>query len=102
MVGSVASWPSSQTDEYDVQQISVLINSDGVHGGATGWVDNRGLIVAHGGPSNGSGGDVFFHGEAPNQVSPTPVPGRIDDAGDGTGSPGTFGGKFIIIVGPTF
>jgi hypothetical protein len=99
--GSVASWPVSQTDEYAVEQIGVLLNSDGVHGGATGSLDNQGLILTRGGHSNGSGGDVFFHGRDVSGSS-TPQPGRIDDSGDGTGSPGTFGGKYIIIVGPTF
>ncbi|HVV88561.1 MAG TPA: hypothetical protein VHE35_36205 [Kofleriaceae bacterium] len=101
MDAAVASWPVDQSDEYSVEQISVLINSDGVHGGATGWIVNDGLIIARGGHANGSGGDVFFHGTGPDRLG-TPTPGRIDDAGDGTGRPGTFGGKHIIITGPTF
>jgi hypothetical protein len=90
--GSVSTFPVIQTDEYDVENIAVLINSDGVHGSDRGWIDNRGLITARGGATNGSGGDVVFHGKR-QDGNETPLPGNIDSAGDGTGASGDFAGE---------
>ena len=88
----VGLFPSVQTDEYDVEKIAVLINSDGVHGSDRGWIDNRGQIVVRGGKSNGNGGDVAFHGRQSNG-NETPLPGKIDQSGDGTGTSGSFAGE---------
>jgi len=89
----VALFPVVQTDEYDVEKIAVLINSDGVHGSDLGWIDNRGQILARGGKSNGNGGDVAFHGKQQNG-NETPVPGNVlDMSGDGTGLSGEFAGE---------
>jgi len=85
----VGLFPTVQTDEYDVEKIAVLINSDGVHGADHGWIDNRGQILARGGKSNGNGGDVAFHGRQQNG-NETPLPGKIDQSGDGTGNAGSF------------
>jgi hypothetical protein len=90
--GGVALFPVKQDDEYDIEQIAVLINSDGVHGSDHGWIDNRGLITARGGATNGSGGDVVFHGRQSNG-NETPLPGNIDNGGNGTGTPGDFAGE---------
>ena len=89
----VALFPVVQTDEYAVEKIAVLINSDGVHGSDNGWIDNRGQILARGGKSNGNGGDVAFHGRQQNG-NETPVPGNVlDQSGDGTGTTGSFAGE---------
>ena len=88
----VGLFPSVQTDEYDVEKIAVLINSDGVHGSDHGWIDNRGQIIARGGKTNGNGGDVAFHGRQQNG-NETPLPGKIDQSGDGTGTTGSFAGE---------
>jgi hypothetical protein len=90
--GGVGLFPSVQTDEYDVEKIAVLINSDGIHGGDLGWIDNRGQILARGGKSNGNGGDVAFHGRQQNG-NETPLPGKIDQSGDGSGTKGSFAGE---------
>ncbi len=74
----VGLFPSVQTDEYDVEKIAVLINSDGVHGSDHGWIDNRGQIIVRGGKTNGNGGDVAFHGRQQNG-NETPLPGNVLD-----------------------
>ena len=83
---------SVQTDEYDVEKIAVLVNSDGVHGSDHGWIDNRGQILVRGGKTNGNGGDVAFHGRQQNG-NETPLPGKIDQSGDGSGTSGSFAGE---------
>jgi hypothetical protein len=88
----VGAFPSVQTDEYDVEKIAVLINSDGVHGTDHGWIDNRGQIVVRGGKTNGNGGDVAFHGRQSNG-NEKPLPGKIDLSGDGSGASGSFAGE---------
>ena len=89
---AVAIFPINQDDEYGVDQIAVLINSDGKHGPATGYIDNRGRIVTHGGKTNGAGGDVVFHGR--NQDgNETPSSGTLEMSGDGTGAGGDFAGE---------
>jgi hypothetical protein len=89
---SVSLFPARQDDEYSVENIAVLINSDGVHGPDRGWIDNRGLVIARGGAANGTGGDVVFHGKQ-QDGNETPLPGNVDMAGDGSGAPGDFAGE---------
>jgi hypothetical protein len=91
--GSVAEFPVVQTDEYDVEQVAILINSDGVHGSDRGWIDNRGSLFARGGKANGNGGDVIYHGKR-QDGNETPIPGNVlDNSGDGTGKGGDFAGE---------
>jgi len=90
--GSLALWPSHQDDEFDVEQTAVLINSDGVHGSDRGWLDMQGKIIARGGQSNGSGGDVQYHGKR-QDGNETPLRGDVDNKGDGTGLSGDFAGE---------
>jgi hypothetical protein len=89
---AVATWPVTQDNEFDVQHVAVLINSDGRHGAATGYIDNRGHIVARGGKANGAGGDVQYHGRR-QDGNETPLSGAVDMAGDGTGLPGDYAGE---------
>jgi hypothetical protein len=90
--GSVATFPARQDDEYSVNYVAVLINSDGVHGSDRGWIDNRGRIIARGGGANGNGGDVIFHGKR-QDGNETPLPGNVANQGDGTGMAGDFAGE---------
>jgi hypothetical protein len=90
--GGVNLWPSVQTDELDVEQIAVLINSDGVHGADRGWIDNQGKIIARGGATNGAGGDVVYHGRR-QDGNETPLSGDVENMGDGTGLRGDFSGE---------
>jgi hypothetical protein len=90
--GGVNLFPSNQNDEYDVEQIAVLINSDGVHGGDRGYIDNQGKVTARGGKANGNGGDVVYHGKQQNG-NETPLPGDVENMGDGTGITGDFAGE---------
>jgi len=85
-------FPSNQNDEYDVEQIAVLINSDGVHGGDRGYIDNQGKVITSGGKSNGNGGDVVYHGRQ-QDGNETPLPGDVENMGDGTGMSGDFAGE---------
>jgi hypothetical protein len=87
-----AKFPVVQDDEYDVEQIAVLINSDGVHGPDRGWIDNRGQVITRGGAANGGGGDVIFHGKR-QDGNETPLPGNVVNSGDGTGVNGVFAGE---------
>jgi hypothetical protein len=89
LASSVVNFPVRQDDEYDVQQIAVLINSDGLHGTPTGWIDNRGRIVARGGSPGGSGGDVEYHGKR-EDGNTAPLAGNLDQSGAGTGAPGDY------------
>jgi hypothetical protein len=84
--GGVAGFP----DEMEL--IAVLINCDGKHGTTENWLDNQGLIVARGGAANGNGGDIVYHGISPDRDS-SPPSGNIDNAGNGSGRPGDFGGE---------
>ncbi|HET6146502.1 MAG TPA: hypothetical protein VFH68_03160 [Polyangia bacterium] len=86
--GDVGGFPFSESDEFDVRDMAVLINSDGVHGPTTGWIQNLGKIVARGGHPNGNGGDLAFHGSAPTGIYDSPILGDIDVSGSGTGLPG--------------
>ncbi|MES1209847.1 MAG: hypothetical protein ABUS79_28260, partial [Pseudomonadota bacterium] len=90
--GGVNLFPSNQNDEFDVEQIAVLINSDGVHGADRGWIDNQGKVIARGGKANGSGGDVVYHGRQ-QDGNETPLPGDVENAADGTGKSGDFAGE---------
>ena len=90
--GGVNTFPSSQSDEFDVEQIAVLINSDGVHGSDRGWIENQGKVIARGGKANGRGGDVVYHGKQQNG-NETPVPGDVENTSDGTGTNGDFAGE---------
>jgi hypothetical protein len=63
-----------------------------VHGFDHGWIDNRGQIIVRGGKTNGNGGDVAYHGKQQNG-NETPLPGKIDQSGDGTGTTGNFAGE---------
>jgi hypothetical protein len=89
---SVAIWPERQDDEYDVLHTAVLLNSDGRHGVATGWIDNRGRILARGGSPDASGGDIQYHGRR-QDGNETPLSGAVDMAGAGTGAAGDFAGE---------
>jgi hypothetical protein len=89
---AVATWPVRQDDEYDVERIAVLINSDGKHGTATGYIDNRGTILARGGKTGGAGGDVQYHGKMMDG-NEHPTPGNVDMSGDGAGPAGDFAGE---------
>jgi hypothetical protein len=80
---SVASFP----DQGD--KIAILVDCDNVSGTTLTWLDNQGRLVAHGGASNGRGGDIMFHGRMPDGEEP--IPGNIDIAGNGTGRKGDFG-----------
>ena len=71
---SLGIWPTRQDDEFGVDNIAVLINSDGVHGSDHGWLDNRGHIIARGGATGGNGGDIAYHGRT-QDGNETPVPG---------------------------
>jgi len=83
---SVASFPDNQ------EEIAVLINCDGMHGNTHNWLQNSGMIVARGGAPNGNGGDVAYHGIAPDG-SVSPPPGNVDTSGSGSGAAGDFRGE---------
>jgi hypothetical protein len=95
--GTVASFPDNQ------EEIAVFLNCDAEHGNTCNWMQNDGQIIAHGGVHNGNGGDVVFHGIPPGVLGtpsaqsgdyPTPSgPGKVDTAGDGSGTSGTFVGE---------
>jgi len=82
----VAGFPDNQ------EMIAVLINCDGIHGTTQNWLRNDGMIIARGGPANGSGGDIVYHGKSPDGDS-SPPSGNIDNAGSGSGRPGDFAGE---------
>jgi hypothetical protein len=92
MPGNVGEWPSRQDDELAVDNIAILINSDGVHGADRGWQENRGKVIARGGAANGSGGDVAFHGKR-QDGNETPLPGDMDLGANGSGTPGDYAGE---------
>ena len=82
----MASFPDNQ------EEIAVLINCDGMHGNTHNWLQNSGMIVARGGAPNGNGGDVAYHGIAPDG-SVSPPPGNVDTSGSGSGAAGDFRGE---------
>jgi len=83
---SVASFPDNQ------EQIAVLINCDGKHGNTVNWLLNSGMIIARGGAPNGNGGDVAYHGIAPDG-NVSPPSGNVDTSGSGSGKAGDFRGE---------
>jgi hypothetical protein len=83
---SVASFPDNQ------EKIAVLINCDGKHGNTANWLRNDGMIIARGGAPNGNGGDVAYHGIAPDG-NVSPPSGNIDTSGSGSGAAGNFRGE---------
>jgi hypothetical protein len=82
---SVAEFP----DQGD--KIAILVDCDNVSGPTLTWLDNKGRLVAHGGASNGRGGDIMFHGRMPDGREP--ISGNIDIAGNGSGAEGDFGSE---------
>ena len=48
-------------------------------------------LVARGGKANGWGGDVVYHGKQ-QDGNETPLPGDVENTGDGTGTNGDFAG----------
>jgi hypothetical protein len=93
--GAVASFPDHQ------EEIAVFLNCDAEHGNTCNWMKNDGQVTAHGGVHNGKGGDVVYHGIPPGVLGtaspfsgdyPVP-PGKVDNAGDGSGMSGTFDGQ---------
>ena len=83
---SVASFPDNQ------EEIAVLINCDGKHGNTANWLLNDGMIIARGGAPNGNGGDVAYHGIAPDG-NVSPPSGNVDTSGSGTGKAGDYRGE---------
>jgi hypothetical protein len=81
--GEVAIFPDP------MERYAILFNCDGVHGETINWMDNQGRMIARGGKHNGNGGDISYHGIAPDGTDKVP-PGMMDNAGDGTGAPGDF------------
>jgi hypothetical protein len=85
-VGSsdVASFPDH------IDEIAILLNSDGIHGTTRdGVLVNLGRVVAKGGATGGTGGDVAFHGKAADG-GPNPLEGDVETDGDGSGPAGQF------------
>ena len=82
---SVAGFPA------EGDKIAILIDCDNVSGTTLTWLENRGRLVARGGASNGHGGDIMFHGRM--RDGQEPLPGNIDNAGNGTGRKGDFGSE---------
>jgi hypothetical protein len=81
----VAEFPTDQ------DKIAIHIDCDNVEGETLTWLENQGRVVARGGRPNGRGGDVMFHGQTPEGEEP--IPGNVDQAGDGTGRRGDFGSE---------
>jgi hypothetical protein len=80
----VATFPDNQ------EMIAVLLNADGIHGTpVNGIIDNQGTIIARGGVTGGTGGDIAFHGEGTGGLH-DPLGGSLDMAGDGAGPTGQF------------
>jgi hypothetical protein len=82
---SVANFP------IEGDKIAILVDCDNVSGPTLTWLDNKGHLIAHGGASNGNGGDIMFHGRMSDGEEPRP--GNIDQAGNGTGHKGDFGSE---------
>jgi hypothetical protein len=71
-------------------EIAVLLNSDGLHGSPQdGQLQNLGQVIARGGPGNGWGGDVIYHGRMWGD-SEDPLPGQVDMSAHGSGQPGEY------------
>lgn len=74
----------------DQDQIAVLLNSDSAPGRLRdGQLENLGTVIARGAATNGSGGDVVFHGRRAGSSS-DPLPGRLYVEPHGTGRPGEY------------
>jgi hypothetical protein len=72
------------------EQISVLLNSDGIHGTPKdGVLLNLGTIITKGAPGDGWGGDVMFHGRGTD--TDDPLPGHVEADGAGKGQIGQVG-----------
>jgi hypothetical protein len=72
------------------EQISVLLNSDGIHGTPKdGVLLNLGTIITKGAPGDGWGGDVMFHGRGAD--TDDPLPGHVESDGSGKGQVGQVG-----------
>jgi hypothetical protein len=72
------------------EQISVLLNSDGIHGTPkAGVLLNLGTIITKGAPGDGWGGDVMFHGRGTDTNDP--LPGHVEADASGTGQVGQVG-----------
>ena len=74
---------------------AVLFDADGANSNnpmENGVVRNLGLIVSHGAPSNGDGGDVRFDG-LDDGLNVGPAPGTLDLQGAGSGQNGGFRGE---------
>jgi hypothetical protein len=95
MVGLVPTFPEDQ------ENISIFLNCDAEHGNTCNWMKNDGQLTARGGVHNGNGGDVVYHGippgvlgtDSPNSGDYPVPPGKVDNAGDGSGKPGDFLGE---------
>jgi hypothetical protein len=75
--------------------IAVLFDADGANSNnpmENGVVRNLGLIVSHGAPSNGDGGDVRFDG-LDDGLNIGPAPGSLDLQAAGSGQNGGFRGE---------
>jgi hypothetical protein len=84
----------------DQEQIAIFLNCDGQHGETRNWMKNDGVLIARGGAHNGSGGDIVYHGIAPDTRDTTvaggnhhPPSGNVDMSGDGTGAAGDYGAE---------
>jgi hypothetical protein len=82
---SVAEFPTEQ------EKIAILIDCDNVEGDTLTWLQNQGRLLARGGATGGDGGDIMFHGITPDEEEP--VPGNIDQNGNGNGKKGDFGSE---------
>jgi hypothetical protein len=83
----VTGWPNNQ------EAIAVFLNCDNVDGPTINWLENQGKVISRGGKPNGNGGDLMYHGIAPDfDEDKDPPPGNIDvSSGGGTGKDGDFG-----------
>lgn len=80
----IANFPEGQ------EQISVLLNSDGIHGTPkAGVLLNLGTIITKGAAGDGWGGDVMFHGRGID--TDDPLPGHVEADASGKGQIGQVG-----------
>jgi hypothetical protein len=80
----IALFPNEQ------EKISVLLNSDGIHGSPKdGVLLNLGTIITRGASGDGWGGDVMFHGRGIDTSDP--LPGHVEADGSGKGQVGQVG-----------
>ena len=74
------------------EQLSVLLNSDGIHGSPKdGVLLNLGTIITKGGAGDGWGGDVMFHGRGMDTDRSAPRSRRGRRKRQGPGRPGRNG-----------